>query len=69
MKLKPCPFCGCAPVYKTESDPMPPHNMRVWIKCPQCRQSSVCTDWYDGDLGTTEAAWEKRYEYSVEDKK
>ena len=60
--LKPCPFCGYQPHYKTETDPMPPHAQRVWIKCTQCRQSQVCSDWYGGDLGTTEACWNKRFD-------
>lgn len=58
--LLPCPFCGSKPVYITESDPKPPHGLRAWIKCPQCRQSQVCSDWYDGDLGTMDASWQTR---------
>jgi len=40
---------------------LPPHNSRAWIKCPRCRQAQVCSDWYGGDLGTTEACWNKRF--------
>lgn len=60
--LKPCPFCGTYPVYKTERDMLPPHNSRAWIKCPKCHQAQVCSDWYGGDLGTTEACWNKRFD-------
>lgn len=60
--LKPCPFCGAKPEYKTESDATHPFITRVWIRCPQCRQSSVCSDWYNGDLGTMEASWDTRTE-------
>lgn len=40
---------------------MPPFGIRMWIKCPQCKQSQVCSDWYDGDLGTMEASWNSRH--------
>lgn len=56
-ELKPCPFCGASPKYKIEGLG---GKLTVWIKCQQCRQSSVCSDWYGGDLGTMEAAWNTR---------
>jgi len=51
--LKPCPFCGTQPEYTTE-------GQTAWIKCPQCHQSKICSNWYDGDLGLMEACWNKR---------
>lgn len=59
-ELLPCPFCGTRPVYKCETDSRPPFTTRSWIKCPQCRQAQVCSDWYSGDMGTTEASWNTR---------
>ncbi len=59
--LKPCPFCEAAPIYQAQFDPSPPYSSRVRLTCPQCRQSSVCSDWYDGNLGAVEAAWNKRF--------
>jgi hypothetical protein len=60
MALKPCPFCGHKPEYKTEQQSKPPFGIRVWIKCPQCRKAQVCSDWYGGDLGNMEASWNTR---------
>lgn len=58
--LKPCPFCGSSVKMETERQDVPPFGARVWIRCKQCRQSQVCSDWYGGDLGTMEASWQKR---------
>jgi hypothetical protein len=54
-RLKPCPFCGTAPVYESDG------GFNAEIKCPQCRQAIVKSIWYEGDLGTTEACWNKRH--------
>jgi len=58
--LKNCPFCNAPAKFSTEQLDVPPFGMRAWIKCPQCRQSQVCSDWYNGDLGTMEASWNTR---------
>lgn len=60
IRLLSCPFCGTKPTYTTELQDVPPYGIRAWIKCPQCKQAQVCSDWYGGDLGTTEASWNKR---------
>ena len=58
--LLPCPSCGAAAKFSTESQSEIPFKIRAWIKCPQCRQSQVYSDWYNGDLGTMEASWNTR---------
>lgn len=55
--LKLCPFCGAHPIHETLGSGA---RLNVKIRCPQCRQASVESDWYGGDLGTTEASWNKR---------
>lgn len=57
-KLKSCPFCGTEPVYETDG------GYEATIRCPQCRQAQVKASWYGGDLGLTEACWNKRINYS-----
>lgn len=52
--LKNCPFCGAKPYYGGFPD--------VRIECQQCKQSMIKASWYEGDLGTMEASWQKRHE-------
>lgn len=51
-KLLPCPFCASQPYYGGYPD--------IRIECLQCKQSIVKVSWYNGDLGTMEAAWNTR---------
>ena len=62
-KLLGCPFCGVSVEHKTERNPQYPFNLCTWIKCTQCRQAQICSDWYNGDLGCMEAAWNRRVDH------
>jgi hypothetical protein len=50
--LLPCPFCGNKPTIGGYPD--------VEIKCTRCLQAVVKANWYNGDMGTTEACWNTR---------
>lgn len=53
-ELRNCPFCNAKPYYGGYPD--------IQIRCDQCRQSLVKASWYQGDLGTMEACWNRRVE-------
>lgn len=60
IKLEPCRFCGSDPHYVTKTQGTPPFSrLSVCIECTKCNQDKVCSDQYDGDLGLTEASWNK----------
>lgn len=61
--LKNCPFCDAKPIYETVPYEGNSHVFNdAVIRCPQCKQSIVKASWYGGDLGLTEACWNKRHQ-------
>lgn len=48
-----CPFCNSRVMWIGAF----PDNR---IECEQCSQAVVKAQWYDGDLGTAELAWNTR---------
>ena len=53
-KLNPCPMCGNQAEWKFV------HNV-LYLRCSQCMLGYNPQD-YGGDLGTTEACWNKRFD-------
>ena len=60
IHLKPCPFCGGKPEFKTDADG------GDWLRCSQCFVG-INALWYDGDLGVVEGSWNRRADDSLID--
>lgn len=57
-KLLSCPFCGHSPEYHSDL------TGRKWLRCKSCF-CGVDPQWYRGDLGAVEAAWNTRHERAI----